>query len=157
MVLPLAPKVLLDQPREKVIVLGSCVVVYLNPTLTMHGVAAVDRAFQELSQPDVWITYFSVVEPNHDEPDGSARDAMARVVARHTKHISGAAVVYRGTGFRATVVRSIITAVHWASRATHPLGVFEDVNTAMTWLKKRPHNEALDMTAVENVVRSMMG
>jgi hypothetical protein len=43
-------------------------------------------------------------------------------------------VVCEGTGFRATAVRSIVTAIHMASRSTHPSRVFSTPEPAIEWL-----------------------
>lgn len=150
--MPISPKVLYQQGSEKVLVLGNCVIVLIHSTLSLGAVAAIERAFEEIRRRNEWIAYFSQITRG-EKSDPLAQDRMAQVVARYTKQIAAAAIVYRGSGFRATAVRSLITAVHWTSRASHPMKVFEDVGSGLLWLKHQAHAESVDLSLLGSVVR----
>jgi hypothetical protein len=64
----------------------------------------------------------------------SIRADLAAVMAAFARAFTGVAVVYEGTGFKATVVRSILTSIHLASRATFSNQVFSNVEAGLAWL-----------------------
>jgi hypothetical protein len=74
-----------------------------------------------------------------------ARDSIAEIVRKHTRCITGAAVVCEGTGFRATAIRSIVTAIHMASRSQHTSRVFSVAEPAIEWLATTRKDGALDV------------
>lgn len=85
------------------------------------------------------------------------RAATADLLRKHARHVSCAAVVCEGTGFRATAVRSIVTALHMASRATHPTKVFDSVGAAATWLHGKqgaPQLSAAELGELASLARS---
>jgi len=55
-------------------------------------------------------------------------------VRRYSPRFSGVAVVFEAPGFQATVVRSLVTAVNLASRASHPTKVFDELRAGTSWL-----------------------
>lgn len=151
------PRMLLDTPNERVLLLGNCVsVLLLAKPLSVSGVTAIEYAFEDVTRRGAWIAYFSLVVPEQLGDDGVARDRFAQIVHRYTDRISGAAVVCQGDGFRATSVRSIVTGVHWASRAKHEVRVFDAIETALVWLKLQPHNEELDFLRLGELIRNLI-
>lgn len=155
--LPVQPKMLLDNPNERVLLFGNCVVVLLlAKPLSVSGVTAIEYAFEDVVSRGGWISYFSLVIPEQLADDGVARDRLARTLQRYTDRISGAAVVCQDDGFRATSVRSIVTGVHWASRAKHEVRVFDAMEPALVWLKLQPHNEELDFLRLGELIRTLL-
>jgi MFS superfamily sulfate permease-like transporter len=145
---------LFENGATSVAIVGDCLVVLLSGTMSTLVVNAVERGLSELSRRPNRISYLSLIDPAMRGIDADARERMAAVVRRHSKQIAGAAMVSEGSGFRATAVRSIITAIHLASRAAHPLRVFESLEPALVWLKTRPGNVGLDTRALTDFVRS---
>lgn len=154
---PVAPIYLREQPGEKIAVFGNCVIAYLHQSMSLDSVAAIERAFEEITRRGARIAYLSILVPGEVSIDSTVKHKMSKVVASYTKQISGAAIVYKGDGFRATVVRSVITAIHWAGRASHPLHVFDDLDRALTWLRHQPQNEGLDVIELGSITRKIMG
>jgi hypothetical protein len=152
-VVSVTPKIFYEKASERVLVVGNCVIVLIASTLSLEAVGAIERAFEEITKRNEWIVYFSQITRG-EKSDTLAQDKMAKVVARYTKQIAGAAIVYRGSGFRATAVRSLITAVHWTSRASHPMKVFDDVGSALIWLKHQAHAESTDVNLLRGAVRT---
>src|SRR5512145_2384705 len=89
--LPVQPKMLLDNPNERVLLFGNCVVVLLlAKPLSVSGVTAIEYAFEDVVSRGGWISYFSLVIPEQLADDGVARDRLARTLQRYTDRISGA-------------------------------------------------------------------
>jgi hypothetical protein len=62
------------------------------------------------------------------------RESVDAYVRRYSARFTGAAIVFEAPGFQATVVRSVVTAINLASRASHPTKVFDDLRTGCSWL-----------------------
>ncbi len=77
---------------------------------------------------------------------------VSELIRKYTQSIRGAAVVSEGTGFRATAVRSLVTAIHIAGRASHPTKVFATVPDALAWLATKRSDRGLDMLRAEQAV-----
>jgi stage II sporulation SpoAA-like protein len=111
------------------------IVVLVVDNFTPAGAAALGRAMAQLVERHSKISSLSVVERKVGPSiDADGRKAVADLSTRYTHHITGTAVVCEGTGFRATAIRSIVTAVRMASRASHPQKVFATVEEAVAWL-----------------------
>jgi hypothetical protein len=141
-------KLIYESQGIQVATIDDCLLVLLAGAMTIQVVNAIDRGFSELSQRERMIGYLSALHLGVNVINDDTRSRMTAVVGRYSKRISAAARVCEGTGFRATAVRSVITAVHFASRAEHPLKVFELLKPALTWLKNRHKNEAMNTTAL---------
>ncbi len=79
--------------------------------------------------------WLGIVEPqtNLTLPD-DVRAAWVELVARYSNCFTGAVLVYEEVGFSATVIRSVLTAVNMASRASHPNRVFSSLYEGVRWL-----------------------
>jgi hypothetical protein len=81
------------------------------------------------------IGFLTLIDPGVDlNAPSDGRRAMASFLSRNEQRIAAAAVAYEASGFKATAVRSIITAVNLASRSSFPNKVFSDTTEAMEWL-----------------------
>lgn len=119
---------------ETVATAGDCVLVVVQKTVSAIGVSAIQRAFEQLEADYERVGYLSFIEGSQCAPmDARARKLMADVVGRHTHRIGVAAMVVVGDGFRTTVVRSILTGIHFASRAVHPMRAFPALEPALVW------------------------
>jgi hypothetical protein len=134
--------------NDLVAMVGDCLVVIMVKELTPLCVNAVGRGFASLTRRYTKVNYFSVIEQGTLVMHPEARREMVKVVSKHTQSITGAAVVCNGTGFRATAVRSVITAIHMASFASHPLRVFSALDPALAWLGGKQAPGELDLAAL---------
>ncbi len=137
-----------ESPCDLVAMVGDCLVVVMVKELTPLCVNAVGRGFASLTRRYAKVNYFSVIEQGTLVMHPEARREMAKVVSKHTQNIKGAAFVCHGTGFRATAVRSVITAIHMASFASHPLRVFSALDPALAWLGSKQAVGELDLAAL---------
>ncbi len=132
-------------PGEAVAIVDDCLFAVRLRHLTLPTVTAIGSAFETLRSRYERVNYFGMAQAGQDPQSSEARAEMARIVREHTTAIIAAAIVCEGDGFRATVARSVITAVHMASRAVHPLKVFDASEPALRWLgSKQPSGAAID-------------
>jgi hypothetical protein len=104
---------------------------------TMMTVSLMRRALDELATRYEKFGYLGVIEAESHlllAPD--VRNGMNALVKRFSPRFTGAAIVFEKTGFHATAVRSVVTAINLASRATHPNHVFSDVREGVSWLSQ---------------------
>jgi hypothetical protein len=104
-------------------------------TATMLGLMR--RALADMAQQCDTFGYLAVLEPQSRlsmEPD--VRDGVSLMVKRYSSNFTGAAIVFEKTGFHATAVRSVVTAINFASRAKHPNHVFSDLREGASWVSR---------------------
>jgi hypothetical protein len=128
--------------------LGNSVVVLLEHSFTTLAASAIGSEMSRIVGRYGRVNYVSLISSGKLRQQHGARTAMANVVRRYTKSITGAAIVCEGTGFRPTVVRSAITGIHVASLASHPLRVFSTLEPALAWLLEQQPERDLDIAAL---------
>lgn len=69
-------------------------------------------------------------------PDGQARTALARMLANLHGRVSHSAIVHEGEGFRAAMIRSIVTGVVALSNPGFPHRVFSTLAESVTWMSQ---------------------
>jgi hypothetical protein len=111
--------------------------------LSRHGQASMtivsqsNRAVADLAARHEKFGWITIIEPEADlSLPNDVRNGFNALVKRHSSRITGAAIVFEKTGFHAVAVRSLVTAINVASRATHPNRVFSDVREAVSWVNK---------------------
>lgn len=150
-----AHHVLHTDATNTVACLGPCVLV-ISHTLTLPAVEAIGRAFATIVQRQQKLCALSIVDsPPGPGADPAARDAVAELTRQHNKHITGAAIVCDGTGFRATAVRSMVTSIHMASRSSHPSKVFATTGPALDWLQSTRPTRDLDLPLLAQAVATL--
>jgi hypothetical protein len=130
-----APRIYSQEPGYVVATVGKCLVHINVDRATANAVSLVRRALADLSEQHEKFAFLSILEPGvvlQLAPD--LRESINAYVRRYTSRFSASAVVFEQAGFQATVVRSLVTAIHLASHASHPSQVFEDLRGAVTWL-----------------------
>jgi len=142
-------------PSDLVARVGQCLIV-LSHALTLDGVNAIARGMGKLTQRQQTACSISIVE-RKSGPGTSpeVRTAVAEIVRKYDTSISGAAVVCDGSGFRATAVRSVVTAINMASRASHPSKVFASCEPAFEWLESTRPNRDLDIELLAQAVTAL--
>lgn len=104
---------------------------------SMTIVSQASRALTDLAARHEKFGWVTIIEPEADlslQPD--VRSGFNALVKRYSSRVAGAAIVFERAGFHATAVRSLVTAINVASRATHPNRVFSDVREAASWVSK---------------------
>lgn len=109
------------------------IVIWRNET-KMEAVEGMTKLFDEFAgqHPD-GVGFVTIVERNAPLPPGSVRDALARFLGQATT-IKGSGVVFEGSGFRASAVRSVVTGLTMLAKQPFPHKVFATVEQVTTWL-----------------------
>jgi hypothetical protein len=135
---------------------GRYLVQIVRQHMTATGVSLLRRALSDLADEYPTFGYLAVVEPDPKlllPPD--IREGIQANAKRFSSRFSGAAVVFEKTGFQATALRSVVTAINFASRATHPNHVFGDLREAISWLSQLTGGEptAARLLGIAKVLR----
>jgi hypothetical protein len=124
-----------QEPGYVVATSGRCLIHITVDRTTAITVGLVRRALADLAERHSTFGFLCVLEPSaHLAMAPDVREGVNAFARRYSDRFSGAAIVYEVPGFQATVVRSIVTAVNLASRATHPTKVFDDLRAGTSWL-----------------------
>lgn len=75
-------------------------------------------------------------------PDAATRAALAEMLKENEARLVASAVVFEGTGFRASVIRSIVIGISMLSRPKCPHTVFASVPEGVAWLSGHLGNAA---------------
>jgi hypothetical protein len=124
-------------PAFLVAVTGRYAIQIIKDHATSTTVSLMGRALADLAVRYDRFGYVAVIEPSAQlllPPD--IRNGFNALVKRHSPRFTGAAIIYERTGFQATAVRSVVTAINFASRAAHPNHVFADAREGVYWLSK---------------------
>lgn len=144
-----------DGPTVQIAGVGDCLVVALH-TLTEPGVAGMGRGMSQLVQRYGGFRVLTLAErKSGSEAVDESRVAVAELVQRHTSNFRASAVVSESTGFRATALRSTVTAIHMAGRASHQTRIFYSVPPALEWLVSMRPELPLDIANVARAVETL--
>ncbi|MEO8180754.1 MAG: hypothetical protein ABI895_18120 [Deltaproteobacteria bacterium] len=89
------------------------------------------RARKACGQP---IALIQVVPPGSITPDGRARAALVQMLRELKNVVSYSAIVHEAEGFRAAMIRSIVTGVAALSNPGFPHRVFAKLPEAAGWI-----------------------
>lgn len=147
------PQILSESSAEVVATAGDCLFVIVRTTLSTAGVSAIQRGFEQLEREHKRFGYLSYIDGDRcTVMEPSARGLMAHVVRRHTRRIGVAAIVVGGESFRAAVVRRLLTGIHLASRAEHPMTPFRSLEPALDWYEATWPEHALPRFALREAL-----
>lgn len=122
-------------PAFVVAVTGRYVIQIIKQASTMTTVSLQRHALADLAVRYDKFGYLAVIEPEAQlllPPD--VREGYNGLVKRYSPRFTAAAIVYEKAGFHATALRSVVTAINFASRASHPNHVFADLREGAAWL-----------------------
>jgi hypothetical protein len=117
--------------------LGPVAVLIWHTEVTLEGARAIGDVFATLKARALagGFGFLTVLDGATDiRPTAAARRAMAEVLQLYGNDIGAAAIAYEGDGFKATIVRSVITAINIAGSARFPNRVFSETSAAIDWL-----------------------
>lgn len=124
-------------PAFVIAVTGRYIVQIVRNQASMTMVSLIRRALEDLSDRHDKFGFVALIEPNAQlllPPD--IRHGINTLVKRYSPRFTGAAIIFEKPGFHATAVRSVVTAINVASRASHPNHVFADLREGVYWLSK---------------------
>jgi hypothetical protein len=101
------------------------------------------------------VALIQVVPATAITPDGPARAALANMLRQLDGVVSSSAIVHEAEGFRAAMIRSIVTGLATLSQPAFPHRVFAKVGEAATWMSAldggaRPERIALAVSQVRS-------
>lgn len=124
-------------PAFLVAVTGRYALQIIKERGTMITVSLVRRALDDLAGRHDKFGYLVLLEADAQLLIPlDIRDGYNALIKRYSPLLTGAAIVFEKAGFQATAVRSIVTAVNLASRASHPNHVFADLRAGVSWLSQ---------------------
>jgi hypothetical protein len=122
-------------PAFVVAVVGRYLVQIVRRESTSTTVSLVRRGLSDLASRYDKFAFVALLEPDAQlllPPD--IRNGYSALIKRYSPQFTGAAIVLEKKGFHATAVRSVVTAINVASRASHPNQVFSDLREGVSWL-----------------------
>jgi hypothetical protein len=131
-----------QEPGYVVAVTGRCLIQLISDRMTSTTISLTRRALADLADRHDTFSFLAVLESSAKltmAPD--LRESVDAYVRRYSTRFTGAAIVFEGAGFQATVVRSVVTAINLASRASHPTKVFDDLRAGCSWLGRATPGE----------------
>lgn len=117
--------------------IGRIAVLIWHTEATLEGAEAIERIFGKLRGQNFaeGLGFLTIIESKADiRAPAAARQAVAQILRDYGGDIRAAAIVYEADGFKATIVRSAITAINLASRSRFPNRVFSNTRQALDWL-----------------------
>jgi len=130
-------KVYSQESGYTVAVVGRYMLLVVKDRTTASTISLIRRALTDLGESYETFGYLCVLEPTVQLlVPADIREGLNSTVKRFSPRFTGAAIVFEKTGFHATAVRSFVTAVNFASRATHPNHVFANLREGISWLAR---------------------
>jgi hypothetical protein len=125
-----------------------------DTSLSSSGVAGVRRGLEQLSKSCEQMGYLVL----HDPPfrlgmAPEVRRGLTVTIQRFDDRIAAAAVVYEEAGFRATAIRSLVTASYATSRSKHPAKVFAETRAALEWIHSLLPDSKVGLGELSDFVR----
>jgi len=134
----------------------ACLVIVVE-RLSAEGLEALARGMDRLARQHGTLCSLCIIQRQGPitSMGPERRRVLANIMRKYSPNTSGAAVVFEGTGFRATALRSMVTAIHMASFAKHPSKVFATTEPALDWLERKHPAEQLDATRLAEAVSAL--
>jgi hypothetical protein len=135
------------------LLLNHVILVWRRKTLA-SGVTDVRRGFLEAGRgrPGRKLGFVTIVDAQCEMAAApEVRDEVAELLRVYAAQVGAAAVAFEGTGFRMTLVRSVITAINMASRSRFPNAVFTDKVSAASWMEQQMERAGFPVSAARIV------
>lgn len=116
---------------------GPCAVLIWHERISLEGVESIARVFAKLGEarPDTGFGFLTIIENDADvSTPAEVRNAMSKALSDHDRWLRAAAIAYEADGFKATIIRSVVTAINLLSGTRFPNRVFRSNREAFHWL-----------------------
>lgn len=126
------------------------VLVWKQPP-SLAGVTDCRRLFQQVrtKRPGDKFGYLAIVESRAGtNMPADVRDALTLLLREYQGAIAASAIVFEGTGFRASIVRSVVSAINLATRLEFSSTVESDLTVGASWLMDRVKGSKLTATSL---------
>jgi hypothetical protein len=135
---------------------GVAVALWVRDTSAEDVAALADAARRALRSHES-VKLFQIVSATAAAPDGRARTALARMLRGLQGSASHSAIVHEAEGFRAVMIRSIVTGVASLSNPGFPHRVFAKLPEATAWMceSASPGSRLFEPRQLEAVVQQI--
>ncbi|MEI9937605.1 MAG: hypothetical protein WDO69_10340 [Pseudomonadota bacterium] len=143
-------RILRSEASHGIAFAGRTLVVLWQTETRAHAVIELATLLARLAAEFGRLGLLQVIGDHATPPDGAARSALATMLKDNETRIVASAVVFEGTGFRASVIRSIVIGISMLSRPKCPHTVFASTTAGVEWLSGQmkssgsPHHSADD-------------
>ena len=127
-------RILRRDATHGIAVASHTVVVHWQTKTLVTAVEDLTTLLSELADEFGSVALVQVIHERAIPPDGAACRALVTMLKNNESRLVGSAVVYEGTGFSASVVRSIVFAIATLARPRCPHVAFGSVAAAIEWL-----------------------
>ncbi len=112
---------------------GRTLVVLWEAETRARAVAELAARLPALAAESGSLALLQVIGDHALPPDGAARAALAALLKANDTRL----VVFEGTGFRASVIRSVVIGISMLSRPKFPHTVFASTTAGVEWLSNQ--------------------
>lgn len=122
-------------PGEHLVACAGAQLIVFSDVMSVAEAEAMRRALTQLTAQHGRVGVLVLVGAHISFPvTPDVRTSISKVVNRFRDHIAAAAVVHAASGFKATLLRSVVTAINLAGVASYPCRVFPELQPALVWL-----------------------
>ncbi len=94
------------------------------------------------------VVEITILDEHLPTPDAEVRAALDAMVPRVAPYYGCVTAVFEGTGFRAAMIRGVLTGFQMMSRLNYPHKIFGSVDECAAWVL--PHAQGLGMQAASS-------
>jgi hypothetical protein len=150
-------EVLGHSPDAAVGIFGEYVLLLWRQHVVLPPLGWVKSAFDAVSdEQHKKIVFLTTVEKPCDiNTPAEVRKEIASLLTTYESKIGCAAIVFEDTGFKMTIIRSVVTAIYLASRSRFPNAVFGTVDQGARWTTANqglPRKDLADPAALVEAV-----
>jgi hypothetical protein len=115
---------------------GSLVVQVWWQQTSREGLDALEQAIARVAELEPRYCILIVTSAAAAPPGAEARAAIAEIMKAGRNEVEGCALVFRGRGFGAAMVRAVVTGLTVLAGHPFPYRVFPELDSALAWLER---------------------
>ena len=148
-------RILRSEASHGIAFVGRTLVVHWQTETRGQAVAELASLLASHASEAGSIALLQVIGDQAIPPDGATRAALAAMLKANETRIIASAVVFEATGFRASVIRSIVIGISMLSRPKCPHTVFESTTAGIAWLSQQLKSSGSPHHAAEAIERAI--
>ena len=127
-------RILHSEPSHAIAFLERTLVVLWQTETRKQAVLELASLLAGLAEESRGLALMQVIGDHATPPDADTRAALAKMLKANETRIVASAVVFEGSGFRASVIRSVVVGIAMLSRPKCPHTVFASTAEGTEWL-----------------------
>jgi len=127
-------RILHSEPSHAIAFLERTLVVLWQTETRKEAVLELALLLARLAEEPGRLALIQVIGDHAISPDGDTRAALAKMLKANETRIVASAVVFEGSGFRASMIRSVVIGISLLSRPKCPHTVFASTAEGTEWL-----------------------